>query len=166
VETVHEADYSRLGHHALTLPPGENGPWHVAVFALSSVDGEMLTSPGLDPSARTVVLAPNQEVTFSYAFARKRLGGKRWSVTLRTEPAGSALPPMVLVTHPRTVPLSAEDGTIVAEFPAARDGASFPVAHELNLGRARARVFPDPRIDPGGLPPIRIRHPEAGAARV
>ena len=72
VETVHEADYSRIGYHALTLPPGENGPWHVAVYALSNVDGEMLTSPGLDPSARTVVLAPNQEVTLSYSFARKR----------------------------------------------------------------------------------------------
>ena len=166
VETVHETDYSRLGYHALTLPPGESDPWHIAVYALSNVDGEAITSPGLNPTARTLVLAPNQEITLSYSFARKRLGGKRWSVTLRTEPAGSALPPLVLVTHPRTIPLSAEDGSIVAEFPAARDGESLHVPPELNLGRARARVFPDPRVDPAGLPPIRLRHPETGTARV
>ena len=76
------------------------------------------------------------------------------------------MPPTVLVSHPRTVPLSADDGTIVGEFPASRDGASFPVPAGLNLGKTRARVFPDPRVAPDGRPPVRLRHPESGATRV
>jgi hypothetical protein len=87
-------------------------------------------------------------------------------LTFRTEPAGAAIPPTALVAHPRTVPLSIDDGSIVAAFPAARDGASFPIDSGIDLAKQRARVFADPRSDPGGLTPIRLRHPEAGVTRV
>lgn len=166
VETVHEADYARAGRHTLTLPPGETGPWHVAVYALATVDGQPVTSPGVDPTARTVVAGSNSEVTVSYTFRRARLTRRRLSLTFQTEPPGAAVPPTVLVAHPRTVPLSADDGTIVADFPAAQDGSTFPIPPGLNLSRSRARVFADPRADPDGRPPILLRHPESGATRV
>jgi hypothetical protein len=166
VETVHEVDYGRQGRHTLMLPTSAPGPWHVAVYALSMADGQPVTSPGTEPTARTVVPGPNPEVTVSYAFRRGRLTGRKASVTFRTEPPGSPIPPTVLVTHSRTVPLSADDGTLVAEFPASQDGATFPLPSGVNLSRSRARIFADPRAEPDGLPPIRLRHPEAGATRV
>jgi hypothetical protein len=166
VETVHEADYGRLGRHTLTLPSSEPRPWHVAVYALANVDGRYVTSPGREPSARTVVPGPSAEVTVSYAFRRARLRGRTWSVTFRTEPPGSPIPPTVVVAHPRTVPLSADDGEVVASFGASQDGASFQLPNGVNLKRTRARVFADPRTEPDGLPPIRLLHPEAGATRV
>ncbi len=166
LETVHESDYSRLGRYTLTLPAGDPGPWHIAVYALVTVDGQPVTSPGQEPSARTLVSGPIPEVTVSYTFRRGRLRSRTWSLTFRTEPPGSAIPPTVVVTHPRTVPLSADDGTVVAELPASADGASFPLPDSVNLKRTRARVFADPRTDPDGLSPIRLIHPEAGATRV
>jgi len=166
VETVHEADYARQGRHTLRLPPDNPGPWHVAVYALAAVDGQPVTSPGTEPTARTVVVGPHPEVTVAYTFRRARLTGRARAVAFRTEPPGSAVPPTVLVTHPRTVPLSADDGTIAAGFPAAADGATFPLPAGVDLRRVRARIFADPRAEPDQLAPIRLRHPEAGATRV
>jgi hypothetical protein len=166
VETVQEADYIRQGRHTLRLPSADGSPWHIAVYALSTVDGQPVTSPGSEPTARTVVPGPNPEVTVAYTIRRARLGRRRWSVAFHTEPPGSLIPPTVLVTHPRTVPLSSDDGTIVTGFPAAHDGESFPVPPGVNLALNRARIFADPRVDPDGLPPIRLRHPEADATRV
>jgi hypothetical protein len=166
VETVAEIDYARDGRYTLTLPPDEPGPWHVAVYALATVDGQPVSSPGQESSARTVVPGPNPEVTVSYTFRRGRLTGRNPSVVFRTEPPGAAVPPTVLVTHPRAVPLSPDDGAVVAEFPAARDGAVFPLPSGVNLKRARARIFADPRAEPETLAPIRLRHPEADATRV
>jgi len=165
IETVNEADYARQGRHTLTLQPGNPGPWHVAVYALATVDGRPVTSPGQEPSARTVVPGPHPEVTVSYTFRRRRLTGRRASISFRTVPGGAEIPPTVLVTHPRTVPLSADDGTIVAEFPAARDGATFPLPAGVDVRRVPARVFADPRVEPENLPPILMRHPEVDAAR-
>ena len=166
VETVQDADYARQGRYTLTLPSGAPGPWHVAVYAVATVDGQPVASPGQEPSARTVVPGPHPEVTISYTFRRGRLTGRKPALVFHTEPPGASIPPMVLVTHPRTVPLSADDGTIVASFPAGRDGSDFPLPAGVNPARTRARVFADPRVEPENLPPIRLRHPEAGATRV
>jgi hypothetical protein len=136
--TVEEAEYARSGSTSLAVPPGEDGAWHVAVHGVSMVDGREVVSPGLDPSARTVVPGPNSEVAVSYE-VRSRLFGRTWSVSFRTEPPGSAIPPTALVAHPRTVPLSVDDGEIVA--------------------------LADPQADPEGRPPIRMLHPEAEATR-
>ena len=64
------------------------------------------------------------------------------------------------------MPLSAVDGEIVAEFPAARDGASFTIPAKLDLARHRARIFADPHVAPDSLPLIRLRHPEADPSQV
>lgn len=165
VETVHESEYSRKNRYTLKLPSGDGSAWHIAVYALSTVDGQPLTSPGSEPSARTVVSGSGSEVVLSYSLRRKRLG-RRWSVALHTDPPGASVPATVLVTHPRTVPLSADDGMIVASFPASQDGATFPVPPGVRLIRGQARIFADPRVDPAGLPPIRLRHPEVDATRV
>ena len=166
VETVHEVDYSRLGRHSLTLPRGDASPWHVAVYALTNVDGMPVTSPGREPSARTLVPGSHPEITLSYQFRKSRFAGRSWSVALKTDPPGSEIPPTVLVTHPRTVPLSADDGTIVTSFPASKDGEILPIPSGINPRRVRARIFPDPRAEPDRLTPIRLRHPESDTTRV
>jgi hypothetical protein len=166
VETVHQIDYSRQGLHTITLPVGEPGPWHVAVYALASVDGDPVVSPGLEPSARTVVPGPNSEVSVSYVLRRSRFPRSRWSLVFQTEPSGASIPPTVLVTHPRTVPLSADDGECIAQFPATTDGARFDLPNGVNLARVRARVFADPRNEPDSLTSVRLRHPESDATRV
>ena len=169
---VFDDEYSRLGYCAITLPTthpagtgGVAGPWHLAVFAVAVVGGEEIVSPGLDPSARTVLPGPNPEVTVAYTWRRPSFVGRSWSLTFHTDPTGSAVPPTALVTHPRTVPLSADDGAIVARFPAALDGATFTVPAIPDLTRGRARIFADPTADPAGQAPVRFRHPETGTAR-
>lgn len=163
---VHEIEYSRLGHHTLTLPADQEGPWHIQVYSIASLGGETVISSGLEPTARIVVPGPHPEVTVSYDFRKPSFPGRIWSLTFRTEPAGASIPPTALVAHPRTVPLSADDGEIVAQFPAARDGMTFPIPAKVDFTKHRARIFADPHVEPDTLTPIRLRHPENGATRV
>jgi len=144
----------------------DTGPWHIRVYSVIDLDGIRSFSPGLEPTAATVLAGPHPEVTVSYAIKRPWLPGLPWSVGFRTEPPGAAVPPMVLVAHPRAVPLSVDDGQIVARFPSGRDGAHFPIRTPLKLSQHGTRVFPDPNMEPDGLIPIRLRHPETGATRV
>ena len=189
VATVARADYERLGSWTLDLPrttvaePSDfelqpasvpaNGPfslrsdhWYVSAFSLAEIDGASLVSPGLEPSATTAVPGPHPQITVSYSLKRPWLPARPWVLTLRTEPSGAAVPRMVLVANERAVPLSAEDGEIVARLPAGQDGATHAIRTPLNLSRIGVRAFLDPTIDPGSLPPIRLRHPETGLARV
>jgi hypothetical protein len=144
----------------------DTSPWYIRIYSVIDLDGVRSISPGLESSAATVVPGPHPEVTVAYALKRPWLPGFPWSVGFRTEPAGAAVPPMVLVAHPRTVPLSVDDGQIVAHFPSGRDGAHFSIHTSLKLSQYGIRVFPDPNVEPDGLMPIRLRHPETGAARV
>ena len=162
---VPEEEYSRKGFFALTLPADPPGPWHVRVFGLATVEGRRVASPGLEPTARTVVPGPHPEVTVSYRLRRPSFPGRAWSVSFRTEPPDAPIPPTALVVHPRTVPLSADDGEVVDRFPAARDGSTFRVRPGVPLAGLRARIFADPSAALDGLPPIRLRHPEADSAR-
>jgi hypothetical protein len=152
--------------HEGTSAPLDAGPWHIRVYSVIDLEGSYSISPGLEPTAATVLPGPNPEVTVSYVIKRAWLPGLPWSVTFRTEPAGANVPPLVLVAHPRAVPVSVEDGQIVAHFPPGRDGARFPIRSRLNLSRHGARVFLDPNLGPDGLTPIRLRHPESGTTRV
>lgn len=163
---VSEADYARLGYHALSLPHSDRGAWHIAAFSAARVDGEYVHSPGLDPTSRTTITPAHREITVSYRLRPPRFPGLSWSLCFRTGPPGQAIPPTVLVAHPRTVPLSADDGEVVDRFPASQDGATFRVRGRVRLAACHARVFPDPRAEPSELPPIRIRHPDAGGTRV
>jgi len=121
---------------------------------------------GPGESATTAVPGPHPQITVSYSLKRPWLPARPWVLTLRTEPSGAAVPQMVLVANERAVPLSAEDGEIVARLPAGQDGATHVIRTSLNLSRIGVRAFLDPTIDPGSLPPIRLRHPETGLARV
>lgn len=188
-DEVARADYERLGSWTLDLPrtafaepsnselqPANvpaNGPfslrsdhWYVSAFSLAEIDVASLVSPGLEPSATTAVPGPHPQITVSYSLKRPWLPARPWVLTLRTEPSGAAVPRMVLVANERAVPLSAEDGEIVARLPAGQDGATHAIRTPLNLSRIGVRAFLDPTIDPGSLPPIRLRHPETGLARV
>jgi len=189
VATVARADYERLGSWTLDLPrtpfaessdfelepasvPADrpfsprSDHWYVSAFSLAEIDGASLVSPGLEPSATTAVPGPHPQITVSYSLKRPWLPARPWVLTVRTEPAGAAVPRMVLVANERAVPLSAEDGQIVARLPAGQDGATHAIRTPLNLSRVGVRAFLDPTIDPGFLPPIRLRHPETGLARV
>ncbi|WP_193378441.1 hypothetical protein, partial [Singulisphaera acidiphila] len=157
--------YGRLGHHTLTLPLNVEGPWHIRVYSVAQVAGQTVVSPGLEPTARTLLPGPHPEVTVSYAFRRPGFPGRPWQLTFRTEPAGAEIPPTALVAHPRTIPLSVDDGEIVQQFPASRDGSTFPIQSKLDLAKQRARIFADPHTEPDSMPPIRLRHPENGATR-
>jgi hypothetical protein len=142
------------------------GPWHIRVYSVIDLDGSRSISPGLEPSAATILPGPNPEVTVSYVLKRPWLPGFPWSVAFQTEPPSSVVPPMVLVAHQRAVPLSVDDGQIIAHFPAGCDGAHFRVRTPLNLSRYGTRVFADPNVEPDALIPIRLRHPESGTTRV
>ena len=162
---VPEAEYGRQGFFALTLPAEPPGTWHVRVFGVATVGGRRVASPGLDTTARTVVPGPNPEVTVSYRLRRPNFPGRPWSISFRTDPPDAAIPPTALVVHHRTVPLSVDDGEVVDRFPAARDGSTFRIRAGVPLAGLRARVFADPHAALDGLPPIRLRHPEADPAR-
>ena len=144
----------------------EGGPWHIRVHSLSEWDGVRVLSPGLEPSAATILPGPHPEVTVSYALKRPWLPGAPWSLTFRTEPAGATTPPLVVVAHPRVVPLSVDDGRIVARVPSAGDGIRIPIPGTFRLHGHGVRVFLDPTAPPDSLVPIRFRHPETGSTRV
>ena len=187
--TVFRADYDRQECWTLTLPMAsrsgdatesplppplaglgsaqrENGSWHIRAYSIVDLDGARSTSPGLEPTAAIVLPGPHPEVTVSYVLKRPWIPGLPWSVSFRTEPPGTAVPPMVMVAHHRVVPLSVDDGEIVARFPSGSDGSQFPVRIPANFSRHNVRVFSDPNVEPDALVPIRLRHPESGATRV
>ena len=144
----------------------EGGPWHIRVYSVTESDGHRVFSPGMEPSAATILPGPHPEVTVSYVLKRPWLPGAPWSLTFRTEPAGASTPPLVVVAHPRAVPLSVDDGEIIARVPAARDGVRVPIVGRVRLNGHGVRVFPDPSVPPDTLVPIRFRHPETGSTRV
>lgn len=147
-------------------PRGDQLPWYVRLLSATERGGVRAYSPGLEKTAATTLNGPIPEVTVSYSLRRPWLPGAPWSLTFRTVPAGATTPPLVVVAHPRAVPLSVDDGEIVAHLPPARDGTSVPLIGRFKLGRHGVRVFPDPSVPPDQLTPIRFRHPEAGATRV
>jgi hypothetical protein len=189
--TVPRAEYERVGSWTLELPmtrspepgnhqrqpaiepPESDSPliprldhWYVTAFSLAEIDGASLVSPGLEPSATTAVPGPHPQITVSYSFKRPWLPARPWVLTLRTEPFGADIPRMVVVANERAIPLSADDGQIVAKLPAGKDGAAHPIRTTLNLAKVGVRAFLDPTLDPGSLPPVRLRHPETDLARV
>lgn len=179
--TVSRTDYDRAGAWILNLPPppadepahvnGDPQParptdWRVRVFGVVEADGATHLSPGIEPTAETIVPGPHPEITIDYQLKRPWFPGRPWTLALRTEPPGEAVPPLVVVANARAVPLSAEDGEIVARVPAARDGATLPIPADSRLSALGVRAFVDPAGDPDFLPPVRLRHPEAGGTRV
>ena len=89
-------------------------------------------------------------MTVSYVLSGPGYRVLPWSVTFRTDPPGTVVPPMVLVAHPRTVPLSVDDGQIVARFPAGRDGTLFPIRTSVSFA-LRLACFPDPNVEPDSV---------------
>ena len=117
-----------------------NGPWHIRVYSVVDLDGARSISPGLEPTAATVLPGPHPEVTVSYISSDPGFRGFRGQLTFRTDPPGTSIPPMVLVAHQRVVPLSVDDGQIVARFPSGSDGASSRSEYRRPPAATRPRV--------------------------
>jgi hypothetical protein len=193
VSTVSRAAYERMGWWTLILPataigtpvaagtgPGveaePDGPssqtrvstrlWFVRAYSVAEVDGTPHVSPGLEPTASTAVPGPHPEVTVSYVFTRPWLPWREWNLTTRTEPPGTPVPPLVVVSNERAVPVSADDGRVIERLPAGRDGSRHVIRAPRNLARSQLRAFVDPALEPDSLHPIRLRHPETGSTRV
>ena len=131
------------------------------------LDGVRSISPGLEPSAATILPGPNPEVTVSYVLKRPWLPGLPWSVVFRTDAArvdraahgaggASSRGPLVGRRWRRSSPISRQ----------AAIESQFRIRTPLNLSQHGVRVFPDPHVEPDALIPIRLRHPESGSARV
>ncbi|GAC1316191.1 MAG: hypothetical protein NVSMB14_15610 [Isosphaeraceae bacterium] len=161
--TVLEDEYGARGRYFLTLPATDQGPWHLAVYGVTVVDGREICSPGQDPTTHAVIHGPHPEVTVGYVLNRPILPGSPWSVTFHTEPADAAIPPSALVAHSRVVPLSLDEGEVIARFPQSKDGATIRFKPPKDFGRLRARVYLEACET---QTPIRLRHPETGPTRV
>mgnify|MGYP000894281037 CR=1 FL=1 len=166
VITVEEREYGRDGSFSLTLPAGP-GPWHVSIHSVAMVEGERVVSSGLDPTSRTIIAGPNPDRTLTYVLKKPLFPGRPWTITLFMDPPDQPVPATALVAQARTVPLSLDDGEIVARFPAGPGGRTLPIpANGVDLGKHRVRLFEDPLATPEGTPPTRIRHPESESTRV
>lgn len=170
---VARAEYDRAGCWTLNAPTPSSPPageganhWHVRAYSREDAPEGPHFSPGAEPSAATIAPGPNPEITVTYRWKRPWIPGRPWNLVVRTEPPGADVPPLVVVANPRAVPIGVEDGEVVARFPASRDGAAFGIPHDPRLVEDGLRAFLDPARDPDSLPPIRVRHPEVGRARV
>jgi hypothetical protein len=146
-------------------PPAPPAHWQIRAYSIADLDGAPLASPGLEPTAVTVVPGPNPQVTVSYTLKRSWFPGRPWMLATATDPPGSAVPPLVVVANDRAVPLSADDGTVIAHLPSGTDGTTHAIRTNQPLGRANLRAFVDPTVAPDSLPPVRFRHPETGTTR-
>ena len=165
-QIVTEAQYSERGFAALDLPEVGAGPTEIVVFGMAERDGTVFHSPGLEPSARARIPGPLAEIAVSYTIRRPRIPGRPWSILLRTEPPRAPLPPLVLVGHPRTVPLNAEDGEVLEHLPSCRGGDQFRIRPKRSAPEVRLRLFLDPSTPPDQLSPVRLKHPEVESARL
>ncbi len=114
----------------------QSSQWYISAYSVAELDGGDIVSPGLEPTSKTSVPGPHPQVTVTYSLKPPWLPRGPWTLTLRTEPKGSAIPQMVLVANQRAVPLSAEDGEIVARLPAGHDGTTHRIRTSLNLAQS------------------------------
>jgi hypothetical protein len=151
---------------ALDLPSNGSPPWHIQILAMEDNGNEPRYSQGKDPTSRAVLATHSGSVLVKYHIKRRRFPKFGWYLEVETEPAGAEIPPLVVVSHPRTVPLSADDGVVIARLPALRGNTSVRLETSHSPRGHRVRVFIDPSLDPESLPLLRFRHPTAESTRV
>jgi hypothetical protein len=126
------------GFVTIDLPPDRAArDWCVAAYAVVSHGGSLWTSDG--ETARVLVPSGSGRAVVWYRLTPHG-GGKRWTLSVRTEPPGVAFGPTVLVAAPRLLPLKPTEGQQVARFPAGRDGDRHEFAATGLAGR-KARLF-------------------------
>jgi hypothetical protein len=165
-QIVTDRDYAESGGCEMRLPLPGTAAWQIRVFTVAKIDGTMFYSPGADPTARAVVEAGSSALVVSYRLRKPRLPWQTWAVEFKTDPPASVIPPTILVGHERTVPLSMDEGKVVASIPRARDGDQVAFRPGYRLNGDRLRLFLDPSIDPEGLAHVRFRHPGYESPRV
>lgn len=163
---VELAAYQELDSFAWTLPQEEARPWHVVVLVCRVHEGRQMVSPGMEFGCRVQVSGQPSEVEVSYTLTPPSLLRRAWSIAFRTDPPGLPIPPLVVVAHPRTIPVSHDDGDVMARLPAGQDRDQHQFRARRSLAKGGIRVFADPRADSNSVCPIRLRHPDAEAPRV
>ena len=163
---VELAAYLALDSFAWNLPQEEARPWHVVALSSHTAEGRQIVSPGVEPGCRVQVTGQPTEVEVSYTLMPPGLIRRAWTVAFRTDPPGLPIPPLVVIAHARTIPISVDDGHEVARLAAGQDGDRRQFRARRSFAKNRIRVFADPTADPDGLSPIRLRHPDAEAPRV
>ena len=162
VVNVSREDYDRAGAWTVTLPAELDQPSDFELepsgdasrqaarepLACDGVQrgrgrGSSLLSPRARSHRDDRHPRPPPEVTLSYALKRPWLPGRPWSLFVKTEPPGATVPPLVLIANPRAIPLSADDGDVVARWPASKDGA-IHVIRTREGGRSGVRASLDP----------------------
>jgi hypothetical protein len=163
---ITDRDYAREGHCVWHLPHTGGAPWHIQIYGEAMVEGHLYHSPGREPTSRLVISPNPAGLTVNYRLRRPRFLLRPWSIEFKTDPPNAKVPATVLVAHARTVPLSVDDGDVVASIPGAVDGASVPFRPYHKLNGERLRLFLDPSSDPESTPHVRFRHPGLEGTRV
>ncbi len=175
--TVAREDYDRQGSWTLILPRTTaamsqsdlelqppsvppNGPfslrrdrWYITAYSQSCRDGRASSFlPALsrrhDHRARP---APGSHRVLY--LKRPWLPGAALERDLAHRAPGAAVPPMVLVANERAIPLSADDGEIIARASGRPRRCTHPIRTPLEPLASGSARFLDPTIDPGSLAP-------------
>lgn len=162
-EVVTRTDYDRAGQWVLD-PAGSDEGRRIRVYSVTIVDRTRVLSPGTEPTAAAQITAKN-EIAVTYRLKKPWLPRKRWTLEFRTDPPGATIPPTLLVANPRAVPLSVDDGELVARFMTAVDGSRLVIESDFDLARGRSRLFTDPSLA-NGHPPVRLVSTDSAETRV
>jgi len=140
---VERAAYERHGLYRLKLPPRPDLRWYVSVFSQCDLGGEPWTSAGRNPTAKRAVPQPGEEALVYYSV---KPGGvaRPWTLTVRTEPPGATVGPLLLVAQPRILPLTPKDGLTIARFPLVHDGDTLRFEPSTRMDGRKLRLFVDP----------------------
>lgn len=153
--SVERRELEERGVVTIDLPAEQAGrAWHVVAYAAIWRGGSLWTSDGQTARVRVEPLRSGRVVVW-YRLVGS-VGGKRWSIRLRTEPPGSAIGPTVLVAAPRLLPLRPTEGQTVARFPAGRDGARYEF-EAAGLASRKIRLFAE-----GGAESVLLLPEESG----
>ncbi len=132
--------------------------------------GPIDPAPASTPAPRHLDLLDGQAPTLSYQFKPQfrwnPFGPRRWRLALAPRPEGITLPPLVLVGHPRTVPITASEGNRLLQLQAIEGARTLDLPPHIDPDRLKIRLFIDPKVEPDGIPHVEIQHADREPTRI